>query len=75
MSPVIRKWGASRQMTPRVLTEAPAVGGDEAKSAFEAMITITEINFAVIEPARVTITGANDQITVTATFPVKGTTF
>jgi predicted 3-demethylubiquinone-9 3-methyltransferase (glyoxalase superfamily) len=29
------KWGVSWQITPRVLTEALAAGGDEAKRAFE----------------------------------------
>ena len=32
------KWGMSWQITPRVLTEAMAAGGDEAKRAFDAMM-------------------------------------
>jgi hypothetical protein len=32
------KWGISWQITPRVLMEAMAAGGDEAKRAFEAMM-------------------------------------
>ncbi|HSA85740.1 MAG TPA: VOC family protein, partial [Nitrospira sp.] len=36
------KWGISWQITPRVLTEALAAGGDEAKRAFDAMMTIAE---------------------------------
>src|SRR3546814_11072258 len=32
------KWGISWQITPRVLTEAMAAGGDEAKRAFDAML-------------------------------------
>jgi len=32
------KWGVSWQITPRVLTEALAAGGDEAKRAFNAMM-------------------------------------
>ena len=32
------KWGISWQITPRVLTDALAAGGDEAKRAFEAMM-------------------------------------
>ena len=32
------KWGVSWQITPRVLTEAMAAGGDEAKRAFDAMM-------------------------------------
>ena len=46
------KWGLSWQITPRVLTEALAAGGDEAKRAFEAMMTMTRINVAAIEAAR-----------------------
>ena len=33
------KWGVNWQITPRVLTEAMAAGGAEAKRAFEAMMT------------------------------------
>ena len=33
------KWGISWQITPRVLTEAMAAGGDEAKRAFSAMMS------------------------------------
>ena len=32
------RWGLSWQITPRVLTEAMAAGGGEAKRAFEAMM-------------------------------------
>src|SRR5262249_666557 len=32
------KWGVSWQITPRVLTEALAAGGDEAKRAFDVMM-------------------------------------
>ena len=32
------KWGVSWQITPRVLTDALAAGGDEAKRAFDAMM-------------------------------------
>lgn len=46
------KWGISWQITPRVLTEAMAVGGDEAKRAFEAMMGMTKIDVAAIEAAR-----------------------
>ncbi|MEI7684319.1 MAG: VOC family protein [Planctomycetota bacterium] len=47
------KWGVSWQITPRVLTEAftdpdPAV----AQRAFNAMMTMTKIDVAVIEAAR-----------------------
>ncbi|SMG13467.1 VOC family protein [Paracoccus sp. J56] len=46
------KWGISWQITPRVLTEALAVGGDEAKRAFQAMMQMTRIDVAGIEAAR-----------------------
>ncbi|CAD7027515.1 VOC family protein [Pseudorhizobium endolithicum] len=46
------RWGISWQITPRVLTEALAVGGGEAKRAFEAMMTMKKIDVAAIEAAR-----------------------
>jgi predicted 3-demethylubiquinone-9 3-methyltransferase (glyoxalase superfamily) len=46
------KWGVSWQITPRVLTEAMAAGGDEAKRAFEAMMGMRKIDIAAIEAAR-----------------------
>lgn len=46
------KWGLSWQITPRVLTEAMLAGGDEAKRAFEAMMTMQKIDVAAIEAAR-----------------------
>jgi predicted 3-demethylubiquinone-9 3-methyltransferase (glyoxalase superfamily) len=46
------KWGVSWQITPRVLTEALAAGGDEAKRAFAAMMDMTKIDVAAIEAAR-----------------------
>ena len=46
------KWGVSWQITPRVLTEAMAAGGDEAKRAFEAMMKMKKIDVAAIEAAR-----------------------
>jgi predicted 3-demethylubiquinone-9 3-methyltransferase (glyoxalase superfamily) len=46
------KWGISWQITPRVLTEAMQAGGDEARRAFEAMMTMTKIDVAAIEAAR-----------------------
>jgi len=46
------RWGISWQITPRVLTDALAAGGDEAKRAFEAMMTMSKIDCAVIEAAR-----------------------
>jgi predicted 3-demethylubiquinone-9 3-methyltransferase (glyoxalase superfamily) len=46
------KWGVSWQITPRVLTEALAAGGEEAKRAFEAMMGMKKIDIAAIEAAR-----------------------
>jgi predicted 3-demethylubiquinone-9 3-methyltransferase (glyoxalase superfamily) len=46
------KWGISWQITPRVLTEALAAGGAEAKRAFAAMMTMKKIDVAAIEAAR-----------------------
>ena len=46
------KWGVSWQITPRVLIEALAVGGDVGKRAFDAMMTMQKIDIAVIEAAR-----------------------
>ena len=42
----------SWQITPRVLTEALAVGGYEAKRAFDAMMGMRKIDVAAIEAAR-----------------------
>jgi predicted 3-demethylubiquinone-9 3-methyltransferase (glyoxalase superfamily) len=46
------RWGLSWQITPRVLMDALAAGGDEAKRAFEAMMPMTKIDIAAIEAAR-----------------------
>jgi predicted 3-demethylubiquinone-9 3-methyltransferase (glyoxalase superfamily) len=46
------KWGINWQITPRVLTEALAAGGAEAKRAFEAMMGMGKIDVAKIEAAR-----------------------
>lgn len=46
------RWGLSWQITPRVLTEALAAGGDEAKRAFTAMMSMQKIDVAAIEAAR-----------------------
>jgi predicted 3-demethylubiquinone-9 3-methyltransferase (glyoxalase superfamily) len=46
------KWGLSWQITPRVLTEAMAAGGEEAKRAFAAMMDMRKIDVATIEAAR-----------------------
>jgi predicted 3-demethylubiquinone-9 3-methyltransferase (glyoxalase superfamily) len=46
------KWGVNWQITPRTLTEAMKAGGDEAKRAFEAMMTMKKIDVAAIDAAR-----------------------
>ena len=46
------KWGISWQITPRVLTEALAAGGEGAKRAFDAMMDMNKIDVAAIEAAR-----------------------
>ena len=46
------RWGLSWQITPRVLMDALRAGGDEAKRAFAAMMTMTKIDVAAIEAAR-----------------------
>jgi predicted 3-demethylubiquinone-9 3-methyltransferase (glyoxalase superfamily) len=46
------KWGVSWQITPRVLMEAWAAGGDEAKRAFDAMLGMKKIDVAAIRAAR-----------------------
>ena len=46
------KWGLSWQITPRTLTEALTAGGEEAKRAFDAMMTMQKIDVAVIDAAR-----------------------
>lgn len=45
------KWGLNWQITPHVLTDAMAQGGDVAKRAFEAMMTMQKIDHAAIETA------------------------
>jgi predicted 3-demethylubiquinone-9 3-methyltransferase (glyoxalase superfamily) len=46
------KWGISWQITPRVLTDALAAGGDKAKRAFDAMMKMNKIDIATLEAAR-----------------------
>ena len=46
------RWGVSWQITPRTLIEALAAGGDEAKRAFDAMMTMKKIDVAAIDAAR-----------------------
>ena len=45
------KWGFSWQITPRVLIELTTEGGERAKRAFEAMMTMKKIDIAKIEAA------------------------
>jgi len=46
------RWGISWQITPRALTDALAAGGDAARRAFQAMMTMQKIDIAAIEAAR-----------------------
>ncbi len=46
------KWGISWQITPRTLSEAMAAGGEEARRAFEAMMSMKKIDVAAIDRAR-----------------------
>ncbi|MEZ5680079.1 MAG: VOC family protein [Erythrobacter sp.] len=46
------KWGFSWQITPRTLLDSQIVGGDEARRAFEAMMSMTKIDVAAIDAAR-----------------------
>ena len=46
------RWGISWQITPRVLTDAMAAGGAEAKRVFAAMMDMGKIDIAKIEAAR-----------------------
>ena len=46
------RWGISWQITPRVLLEAMAAGGPEAKRVFDTMMTMKKIDVAAIEAAR-----------------------
>jgi predicted 3-demethylubiquinone-9 3-methyltransferase (glyoxalase superfamily) len=46
------KWGISWQITPRTLTDAMAAGGEEARRAFAAMMTMGRIDVATIDAAR-----------------------
>ena len=57
------KWGISWQITPRVLTEAMAAGGDAAKRAFAAMMEMKKIDVARDRggSARLTAEGGRDK--------------
>ncbi|MEQ1809964.1 MAG: VOC family protein [Terricaulis sp.] len=46
------KWGLNWQITPRTLNDAMAAGGAEAKRAFDAMMTMKNIDVAKIDAAR-----------------------
>jgi predicted 3-demethylubiquinone-9 3-methyltransferase (glyoxalase superfamily) len=46
------KWGISWQITPRILIESLAAGGDAGKRAFQAMMGMKKIDIAAIEAAR-----------------------
>ena len=46
------RWGVSWQITPRTLLQSQAAGGEEARRAFEAMMTMHKIDVAAIDAAR-----------------------
>lgn len=46
------RWGVSWQITPRILTESLAAGGDEARRVFAAVMEMGRIDVAAIEAAR-----------------------
>jgi len=46
------KWGISWQITPRTLTEAMTIGGEEGKRAFDAMMQMSKIDVSAINAAR-----------------------
>lgn len=46
------KWGFSWQISPRTLLESQQAGGEEAKRAFEAMMSMGRIDVAAIDAAR-----------------------
>jgi len=46
------RWGVNWQITPRTLIEALAAGGEEARRAFAAMMTMQKIDVAAIDAAR-----------------------
>ncbi len=46
------RWGISWQITPRTLMEALSLGGQEAKRAFDVMMTMKKIDVAAIDAAR-----------------------
>lgn len=46
------KWGFNWQITPRTLLESQAAGGEDARRAFEAMMTMQKIDVAAIDAAR-----------------------
>jgi predicted 3-demethylubiquinone-9 3-methyltransferase (glyoxalase superfamily) len=45
------KWGVNWQITPHILTDAMAQGGEIARRAFEAMMTMHKIDHVAIEAA------------------------
>ncbi len=46
------KWGFNWQITPRTLLDSQKAGGEEARRAFEAMMTMSKIDVAAIDAAR-----------------------
>src|SRR5438045_9198818 len=62
--------GISWQITPRVLTDAMAAGGEEAKRAFDAMMTMRKIDVVAIEAARRGLSEGREFIMPTLATPV-----
>lgn len=50
------KWGVSWQITPRTLMDALSAGGEQAKRAFDAMMSMRKIDVAAIDAARKGVT-------------------
>ncbi len=46
------RWGVNWQIIPRTLTESLAAGGEEARRAFAAMMTMKKIDVAAIDAVR-----------------------
>ena len=45
------RWGISWQITPRIMTDTMAAGGEAAQKAFAAMMTMRKLDGAAIEAA------------------------
>lgn len=54
------RWGLSWQITPRVLTDALAAGGERARRAFAAMMTMQRIDIAALRAAIEEVDGGGE---------------